>query len=67
MFERILRIFNILSVYRKTIFHKRKIYLTIYKPPEFQPTFIGISSPKKTNIAIGCIYKHLNLNLNKFN
>ena len=52
MFERILRIFNILSVYRKTIFHKRRIYLTIYKPSEFQPTFIEISSPKKTNIVI---------------
>ena len=32
--------------------------LKIYRPFELQSTFIQICNPKKTNIFIGCIYKH---------
>ena len=34
---------------------------------ELESTFIDISNTKKTNIIIGCIYKHPSMNINEFN
>ena len=39
--------------------------MNIYQSPELKPTFIEICNPKKTNIIIGCIYKHRNNNVNE--
>ena len=39
----------------------------IYKSFELESTFIEICNTKKTNIIIGCIYKHPNMNINEFN
>ena len=42
--------------------------LMIYKSFELESAFIEICNPKKVNIIIiGCIYKHQNMNINKFN
>ena len=41
--------------------------LKIYKSFELESTFIEICNPKKTNILIGCIYKHPIMNINEFN
>ena len=41
--------------------------LCIYKSSELESTFIEIINPKKTNITIGCIYRHPTMNLNEFN
>ena len=41
--------------------------LCIYKSSELESTFIEIIDQKKTNIIIGCIYRHLTMNLNEFN
>ena len=40
--------------------------LKIYKPSELESKFIEICYPKKTNIIIGCIYKHPNMNINEY-
>ena len=40
--------------------------LKIYKSFELESTFIEICNPKKTNVIIGCIYKHPNVNINEF-
>ena len=37
------------------------------KSYELESTFIEINDPKKTNIVIRCIYKHLGMNRNEFN
>ena len=39
----------------------------IYKSFELESAFIEICNPKKTNIIIGCIYKHPNMNIDEFN
>ena len=39
----------------------------IYKSFELESTFIEICNPKETNIIIGCICKHPNMNINEFN
>ena len=41
--------------------------LCIYKSSELGSTFIGILSPKKRNVIMGCIYRHLHMDLNEFN
>ena len=42
--------------------------LRICKLNELESTFIEITNPKKkTNIIIGCIYRHPTMNLNQFN
>ena len=41
--------------------------LKIYKSFELKSTFIEICNPKKTNIIIGSICKHPNININEFN
>ena len=41
--------------------------LCIYKPTELESSFIEISNPKRSNIIIGCIYRHPKMDLYKFN
>ena len=40
--------------------------LTIYKPFQLESNFIEIVNPKRTNIIIGCIYRHPNMDLSDF-
>ena len=40
--------------------------LKIYKFFELESTFIQICNPNKTNIIIGSIYRHPNININEF-
>ena len=47
--------------------YKTRNDLKIYKSFELESTFIEICNPKKTNIIIGSIYKHPNMNINEFN
>ena len=47
--------------------YKTRNDLKIYKSFELESMFIQICNPKKTNIIIGCSYKHPNMNINEFN
>ena len=47
--------------------YKTRNDLKIYKSFELESTFNEIGNPKETNIIIGCIYKHPNMNINEFN
>ena len=48
--------------------YKTRNDIKIYKFFELiESTFTEICNPKKTNIIIGCIYKHPNMNINEFN
>ena len=47
--------------------YKPRLDLNIYKSNELESTFIEILNPKKSNIIIGCIYKHPSMDLNDFN
>ena len=40
--------------------------LNIYKSNQLESTFIEIINPKKSNIIIGCIYKHPNMDVTDF-
>ena len=40
--------------------------MNIYKSCELESTFIEMINPKKTNIIIGCIYRHPSMDLNEF-
>ena len=40
--------------------------LKIYKPSELESKLIEICYPKKTNIIMGCIYKHPNMDINEY-
>ena len=46
---------------------KTSNYLKIYKSFELESTFTEICNSKKTNIIIGYIYKHPNININEIN
>ena len=46
---------------------KTSNYLKIYKSLELESTFTEICNSKKTNIIIGYIYKHPNININEIN
>ena len=41
--------------------------LQIYEKHDLESTFTEIINPKKSNIVIGCIYRHPNMDLNEFN
>ena len=41
--------------------------LNIYKNNELESTFIEILNPKKSNIIVGAIYRHLPIDLTDFN
>ena len=47
--------------------YKPRCDLNIYKNYELESTFIEIINPKKSNIIVGCIYRHPNMELNEFN
>ena len=47
--------------------YKPRNDLCIYKSKELESAFIEILSPKKTNVILGCIYRHPHMDLNKFN
>ena len=46
--------------------YKPRTDLQIYKKRDLESTFIEIINPKKSNIIIGCIYRHPNMDLNDF-
>ena len=52
---------------RNYLSYKSRNDLEIYKSFEPESTFTEICNPKKTNIVIGCIYKHPNMDINEFN
>ena len=52
---------------RNHLSYKTRNDLKIYKSFATESTFIEICNPKKTNIIIGCSYKHPNMNINEFN
>ena len=47
--------------------YKPRNDLSIYKTTELESSFIEISNPKRSNIIIGCIYRHPNMDLDEFN
>ena len=47
--------------------YKPRHDLNIHKPHHLESTFIELINPKKTNVIIGCIYRHPNMELNEFN
>ena len=47
--------------------YKPRNDLCIYKSAELESTFIEILNPKKTNVIVGCIYRHPQMDLNEFN
>ena len=46
---------------------KPRTDLQIYKKRDLESTFIEIINSKKSNIIVGCIYRHPNMDLNDFN
>ena len=52
---------------RNHLSYKTNNDLKIYKSFELELTFIEICNPKNTNIIIGCMYKHPNMNINEIN
>ena len=46
--------------------YKPRPDLNIYKSDQLESTFVEISNPKKSNIVIGCIYKHPNMDVFDF-
>ena len=52
---------------RNHLSYKTRNDLKIYKSFELESTFIEIFNTKKTNIIIGCIYKHPSMNFNESN
>ena len=52
---------------RNHLSYKTRNDLNIYKSFELESTFIEICNTKNTNIIIGCIYKHPDMNINEFN
>ena len=47
--------------------YKPYLDLNIYKSNKLKSTFIEILKPKKSNIIIGCIYKHTSMDLDDSN
>ena len=43
--------------------YKPRNDLSIYKPTELMSSFIEISNPERSNIIIGCVYRHPNMDL----
>ena len=41
--------------------------MCIYKTAELESTFIELINPKKSNVIIGAIYRHPNMDLDEFN
>ena len=47
--------------------YQKRNDLIIYAKNYSESTFIEITKPSKTNIIVGCIYRHLTMDLNEFN
>ena len=47
--------------------YQKRNDLTIYSKNYLESTFIEIMNPSKTNIIVGCIYRHPSMDLNEFN
>jgi len=47
--------------------YKPRNDLNIYKPLELESIFVEIINPKKSNIIIGCIYRHPIMSIENFN
>ena len=41
--------------------------LKLYKPHKIESVFVEVIMPKKTNIIVGCIYRHADNNIDDFN
>ena len=41
--------------------------LKLYKPHKIESVFVEVIMPKKTNIIVGCIYRHPDNNIDDFN
>ena len=52
---------------RNHLSNKKRNDLNIYKSAELESIFTGIISHKKSNILVGCIYRHPLMDLNEFN
>ena len=46
--------------------YKPRPDLNVYKANQLESTFVEIINPKKSNIVIGCLYKHLNMDVLDF-
>ena len=53
--------------YTLVIIFPTNLDLCIYKITELESTFIENLNPKKTNVIVGCIYRHSHMDLNEFN
>ena len=47
--------------------YKPRNDLRFYKYTELESRFTEIFNPKKTNVIVGCIYRHPHMELNEFN
>ena len=47
--------------------YQKRNDLNIYAKNYLKSTFIAITNPSKTNIIVGCIYRHPTIDLNEFN
>ena len=52
---------------KNTLSYVSRPNLQIYKPHLLESNFVEIINPKKTNIIIGCIYRHPSMDLEEFN
>ena len=52
---------------RNHLLYKTRNDLNIYKSTELESVFIEIINHKKSNILVGCIYRHPLMDLNEFN
>ena len=51
----------------KRYFYKTRHDLVISKPKKLESIFVEVALPKKSNLIIGCIYKHLFMDICTFN
>ena len=56
----------LLYINRKHSYKIRKD-LKLYKPHKIESVFVEVIMPKRTNIIVGCIYRHLDNNIDEFN
>ena len=49
-----------------TLNYKPRNDSLLYKPLHLESIFIEIILPKKTNLIVGCIYRHLCMSINQF-
>ena len=57
---------TLLHINRKHSYKIRKD-LKLYKPHEIESVFVEVIMPKKTDVTVGCIYRHPDNNIDDFN